>query len=110
MNRRTALKSIAAFGAALILPFAKSANAAVTHEVLIEDFTFKPDSLTVKVGDIINFTNKDGAPHTATGRGRKWDTGALRKNGSASIEVTAGMQKNYYCRFHTSMTAKLTIS
>jgi plastocyanin len=110
MNRRTALKSIAAFGAAMFLPLAKSANAAVTHEVLIEDFRFKPDTLTVKVGDMINFTNKDGAPHTATGRGKKWDTGTLRKNDSGVIEVTAGMQKNYYCRFHPSMIARLKIS
>ncbi len=110
MDRRFALKSIAALGAALALPFAKSASAATTHEVLIEDFRFKPDILTVNVGDFINFTNKDDAPHTATGLGKKWDTGTLRKNKSAVIEVTAGMQKNYYCRFHNSMTARLKIS
>ena len=40
------------------------ADAAVTVE--IKDFTFTPDPVTAKVGDVIAWTNSDSAPHTAS--------------------------------------------
>jgi plastocyanin len=110
MNRRFVLKSLFAFGAALVLPFARSASAATIHQVAIEGFAFKPDSLDVSVGDTIVFTNKDGAPHTATARDKSWNTGTLRRNDTAEIAVTADINKNYFCKYHPNMQGKLKLS
>ncbi len=110
MNRRRTLKMIFAAGATLLVPFAKSASAATTHQVEIKGFKFAPKTLSVKAGDTIVFTNKDGAPHTATARDKKWNTKTLMRNKSASIAVTAEMDKNYFCKFHPAMTGRLNIS
>lgn len=37
------------------------------NAILIEDYTFKPATLTVKKGTIVTWTNKDIAKHTITG-------------------------------------------
>ena len=110
MNRRSLLKSALALFAVAVLPIAKRAEAATTHQVNIKGFRFEPETLTVKVGDTITFTNLDGAPHTATSQSRTWDSGKLKKGESADIDVTADMTKDYFCRFHPSMKGKLNIS
>jgi plastocyanin len=110
MNRRFVLKSLLAVSAALVLPFARSAQAATTHKVAIQGFAFSPTSLTVEIGDTIEFTNMDSAPHTATARDKSWNTKTLRKGKSALMEVTADTGKDYFCKFHPSMTANLKIS
>jgi plastocyanin len=110
MNRRNVLKMLFAAGAVMLVPFAKSAKAATTHQVEIKGFKFAPKSLSVKVDDTIVFTNKDGAPHTATARDKKWNTKTLTRNKTASIAVTADMDSNYFCKFHPAMSGKLIIS
>lgn len=110
VNRRSFLKTFAAIGVILSLPFANSAKAATNHSVDIKAFKFKPAKLDVKVGDTITFTNKDGAPHTATANNRKWGTKTLRRNDSETIAVTADMDTGYFCQFHQNMTGKLVIS
>jgi plastocyanin len=79
------------------------------HVVVIEGFEFSPESLDVKVGDTVRFTNLDIVPHTATATDKSWDTGSLATEESASIRVEAGMTGDYFCVFHPNMVAKLVI-
>ena len=67
LTRRSALKfGLAAVTSAPLLLAGSRAAHAATHQVTIEGFAFVPATLEVAVGDTVVFTNKDGAPHTAT--------------------------------------------
>lgn len=42
------------------------ANAAISHEVRIAQYKFVPDTIRVKVGQVIRWTNEDNVGHTVT--------------------------------------------
>lgn len=79
------------------------------HEVIIRGFEFSPESLDVKVGDTVKFTNLDIVPHTATASDKSWDTGSLATDESAVVMIDAGMMGDYFCIFHPNMVAKLLV-
>lgn len=113
-RRQLLTQSMAAAAAMVTLSSARAIGSeqtttGVTHQVEITRFKFKPDNLSVKPGDTIVWTNKDIAPHTATGNDESWDTGEIVRNGSKSILVVSGMQTGYFCRFHPNMKASLQI-
>ncbi|WP_343035887.1 cupredoxin family copper-binding protein [Hongsoonwoonella zoysiae] len=99
-------------GAAFSLMLTCSAAfAGETHQVFIEKFEFAPANLTIKRGDMVEFVNKDIAPHTATEESDYlWDTGELAKNQSARIEFSEIGTSNYFCAFHPHMKAEITVT
>lgn len=81
----------------------------VVHDVRIKAFAFTPELLKVSVGDTIRWTNEDLAPHTATADEFGWDTGEIVNGASSEIEVTEGMEANYFCAFHPHMKGRIEI-
>ena len=77
------------------------------HEVRIKGFKFVPENLAAKPGDSITFINEDIAPHTATADDKSWDTGAIKKGESVTVEVNQGFASAYFCRFHPKMRATI---
>jgi len=79
--------------------------------VLIDGFQFKPDNLTVKLGTMVTFTNKDGVPHTVTPEkgGTFTDTGRLQKNDSKQVKFNQIGEQNYFCQIHPSMKGKVKV-
>ena len=47
----------------LALIFAVMSAAAATHQVEIRNFAFSPTPLTIKTGDTVTWTERDGAGH-----------------------------------------------
>jgi plastocyanin len=96
---------------------AVSANA--THFVVeIRGFAFTPKNLTVAEGDVVEWVNRDSAPHTATATaaatatgtaGGVFDTGRIASGGSARWVATGAGEIPYFCRIHPSMTATLVV-
>ena len=82
---------------------------AASHNIEIQNLQFMPESLNVKVGDMITWTNRDIAPHTATALDKSWDIGTLKKDESKSLQVAENMAGDYVCRFHPVMKGKITI-
>jgi plastocyanin len=92
---------------ALALSFAAPAFAA-DHAVVIQGMKFSVPALKVAVGDTITFTNRDGAPHTATAKDGSFDTGRLAKGQSATITVSEAGTFDYFCAVHPMMKASIT--
>jgi plastocyanin len=85
-----------------------AAGAPKEHTVIIKDFKFIPETLTVKVGDTIVWKNEDIAPHTATAKGKNpFDSGNLNSGASWSYTVKKKGNYPYYCAYHLSMKGKL---
>ncbi|KQV74084.1 hypothetical protein ASC61_03150 [Aeromicrobium sp. Root344] len=87
-------------------------KAAVTKQVMIENYKFTPASLTVAVGDTVKWTNMDTAPHTVTVTSGpvKFNSGNLSKGQSFSYTFKTPGTYSYYCAVHPDMTAKVTVT
>jgi plastocyanin len=64
--------------------------------------------IKAKVGDTIEWINKDIVAHTATVRD-DWDM-MIVANKSASLVLTKAGIFEYYCRFHPNMTGRITVT
>jgi plastocyanin len=96
--------------AALAAMFVLSLNqaGAETIHVVIEKLGYEPAQISAKVGDTIEWENKDVIAHTATVRG-DWDVVIPAKK-TASIVLKKAGDVEYYCRFHPNMTARIAIA
>src|SRR5215831_18966002 len=56
--------------AAVLLPFCGTTVRAQEVQITIDNFTFSPPELTVKVGDTVTWTNHDDIPHTIVSAGK----------------------------------------
>jgi plastocyanin len=88
--------------------FAVPAHAA-TIQIVMQDLVFAPAEVTAKVGDTVEWVNKDVFAHTATARNREFDVNLPPKKTVTSVLNKAGTIE-YYCRFHPNMKAVLKIA
>jgi plastocyanin len=85
-----------------------SAHAA-TIRITIKDLVYSPAAAQAKVGDTVEWINKDVIAHTATARNGDWDV-MIPANKTARLVVKKAGAVDYYCRFHPNMTARLTVA
>ena len=88
--------------------FAVPAHAA-TIQIVMQDLVFAPAEVSAKVGDSIEWVNKDVFAHTATARNGDFDVNLPPKKTVTSVLNKAGTVE-YYCRFHPNMKAALKIA
>jgi plastocyanin len=88
---------------------AADAPAPTTHTVRIEGTRFQPEVLTVKVGDSIEWVNKDPFPHTATSRAGSFDSGEIGPGKSWTYTARAKGEFPYICTLHPTMRAMLRV-
>ena len=81
----------------------------ITHQVEIRKFLFGPETITIKAGDSVEWTNKDLAPHTATDESVAWDTSLLEKNDAKAIVFTVPGEFDYICAYHPEMRGKVIV-
>jgi plastocyanin len=101
----------AAVGFAVVVPgFAQSAGQASGGTVSIDNFTFTPQTLTVKAGTKVTWTNRDDIPHgIASDNNAFAKSKALDTDDSYSfIFATPGTYK-YFCYVHPHMTGTIVV-
>lgn len=84
-----------------------AARAAET-KVSIDNFTFSPASITVKVGDTVTWTNRDDIPHVVVSAG-KFRSKALDTDNSFSFTFTTAGDYPYFCSLHPHMTGAIKV-
>lgn len=79
--------------------------------VTIAGFTYDPDPIVAKVGQVIGWTNRDGAPHTASIDGGACATTNLGKDASDGLVFNVPGAYTYFCTVHgkDSMSGRITI-
>ena len=93
--------------AALMLALSVPAHAA-TIRITMDNLVISPADASAKVGDTIEWINKDVFVHTATARNGDWDI-ALPPKQSATLVLKRAGTVAYFCRFHPNMKATLTV-
>lgn len=81
----------------------------IVHNVLIEGTSFNPQSLTVRRGDTIVWTNKDPFPHTVTARNHQFDSRILPEDHSWKYTAKERGKFPYFCTLHQTMTGVLIV-
>ena len=81
-------------------------DAPKTIEVTIEGITFGSIAGPVKVGDTIEWINKDIFDHTATSKLGGWDV-VVPAGKKARVVVQKPGTFEYFCRYHPNMTGKI---
>jgi len=96
-------------GASVALTFGAVSAHAATLQITIDKLTFAPVEVSAKVGDTIEWTNKDVVAHTATARSKDWDVNIpAGKGGKLQLKKPGTVE--YYCRFHPNMTGRVTVN
>ena len=103
MTPRWSLSIVAAWMLAMSIP----AHAA-TIQITMENLVISPAETPAKVGDTIEWINKDVLVHTATARNGDWDISLPPKRSGSLVLKKAGTV-DYYCRFHPNMKATLAV-
>ena len=81
----------------------------VVHTVLIEGTSFTPQTLTVRRGDTIVWTNRDPFPHTVTARKGQFDSHLLAEDHSWRYTARTTGEFPYFCTLHQTMTGVLIV-
>lgn len=81
-----------------------------TVQATIEGFAFSPSTIAASVGDVITFTNRDAAPHTATTVDAGCTTANLGSGDSAGLVFSEPGSYPFFCRIHPDMKGTIEIS
>ena len=83
-------------------------NTPVTgNSVNIQNYTFTPNNLSVKVGDRVTWTNNDGFAHHV--KSDVLDSGVLNNGDTYSFTFKNAGTYTYHCVIHTYMTGQIVV-
>ncbi len=82
--------------------------AAANHTIEIKNMAFGPAPAGLKVGDTIEWKNSDMFRHSATARTGAFDLD-IKPGGHAQATLKQPGILNIYCRYHPTMTLRLTV-
>jgi len=104
-----------AFAAALFLglafaPLLLGAASARADEidVKIDNFTFAPQTITVKAGTTVTWVNEDDIPHTVVSTGH-FRSKPLDTGDKFTFTFTSAGSFVYFCSLHPHMQASITV-
>lgn len=93
---------------ALVLTMGAVSAQAETITVTVDKMAFSPAEINAKVGDTVEWVNKDAFAHTATVKGG-WEVMLpVKKSGSIVLDKAGAI--NYICRFHPNMKGQITVA
>lgn len=82
-----------------------------SKSIEISSFVFAPQTLSIKAGETITWTNKDAAPHTVTSdSGSELASPTISQGQSYSHTFNLAGEYSYHCAFHPGMKAKVIVS
>ena len=95
-------------------PFAApgAVGGVVAAEVHIDNFVFTPDTLTVAVGTMVKFTNRDDLPHSVVNAERPpiFKSKTLDTDESFSVTFDKPGQFAYFCGLHPHMKGVVVVA
>jgi amicyanin len=78
-------------------------------EVKIDNFTFAPQSLTIKAGTTVTWTNEDDIPHTVVATAKAFKSKVLDTDDKFSFTFATAGTYEYFCSLHPHMTGTIVV-
>jgi plastocyanin len=92
----------------LVLGLSVSARAE-TIQVTIDSLVFMPAEVNAKVGDTIEWINKDALVHTATATNDDWNVNIAPKQTGRQVLSKSG-PVDYFCKYHPNMKGRVIVA
>jgi plastocyanin len=78
-------------------------------QVVIQNIAFTPAKVTVRVGDIIEWINKDVVAHTATASHSEFRT-IIQPGQTSRLTMKQAGTFSYFCEYHPNMKAGVVVA
>ena len=78
-------------------------------EVKIDNFSFSPQTITIKPGTTVIWTNRDDIPHTVVSDDKVFKSKVLDTDEKFSFTFDKAGNFPYFCSVHPKMTAKVIV-
>jgi len=82
---------------------------AAANQVVIENFSFAPATLTVKTGTKVTWINRDDVPHTVNENDKRFKSGPMDTDDQFSYTFSAPGTFSYFCALHPKMTGQIIV-
>ena len=110
LARRMVLHAALTAGTTLLMfPLVRTAAAAETVMVSIDNFTFGSAELSVARGTTVVWTNHDDIPHTVTSTDGVFKSHALDTDDSFSFTFEKAGSYRYFCSLHPHMVGMIKV-
>ena len=87
-----------------------SADGPKKNQIVIKDFHFNPETLTVKSGEKVTWINRDEEPHTVVSVEKQFKKStALDTDQEFTITAGAPGTYTYFCSVHPKMTGTIVV-
>ena len=93
---------------ALVLAAMAVPSHAATIQIVMQNLEISPAEVSAKVGDTIEWINKDVFAHTATAQNGNFDV-TMPPEKTVTLALKKAGMVEYYCRFHPNMKATLMV-
>ena len=80
-----------------------------TSAIAIDNFTFNPQTVTVKAGTTVTWTNKDDIPHAIAAVGKQFKSKVMDTDNSYSFTFTTPGSYANFCSLHPHMTGTIVV-
>jgi len=103
----TAVASALLAGSAICIPAA--AQTPDPNQILIKEFMFAPNPLTIKAGSTVTWVNMDDEPHTVVSNTRMFRSGAMDTKESFSFKFAEPGTYHFTCSIHPRMVGVIVV-
>ena len=84
-------------------------TAAAGGQVVIKGFAFSPDSITIKAGESVTWTNQDGTTHTVTADNAEFSSGNIPSGSAFTFKFDKAGTYAYHCSIHSTMKGTIVV-
>jgi plastocyanin len=91
------------------VPLEPEMQAASTHDVRLDNFSFAPAVASVPVGTTMTWTNHDDIPHNVVSTRQRFKSPVLDTNDQFSHRFDAPGTYQYFCSLHPKMTGRVVV-
>jgi len=88
---------------------ASDQNSTANAEIKIDNFSFGPQAITVPVGTIVTWINRDDIPHTVVSTEGVFKSKVQDTDEKFSYTFTKAGTYPYYCSVHPKMTGQVIV-
>lgn len=86
-----------------------SAAPADSAQIVIKDFMFAPNSLTIKAGSAVTWANKDDEPHSVVSDTGLFRSGAVDTDETFSFKFDKPGTYHFTCSIHPRMVGTIVV-
>ncbi|WP_079110413.1 cupredoxin domain-containing protein [Streptomyces roseifaciens] len=107
-----ALLTVLSLGALTAGPTAAESRTFAAHTVLMVNFQFVPQTVTVRAGDTVTWVNNSGSTHTTTSDSPGWNFSVASGQASPPVSFPTPGTFRYHCIPHagSGMTGTVTVT